>query len=131
MSASRGYASRSSVRNAEYVVVGSQYEHVLLWRQHHGVTLDGREYIIHHKDHDKEHNEVCDRPAPCPIWDCGNLGAMTRADHIREHRPGRMGGRKIPNKRGKRHYYCIDCGTEKSKHGARCRQCAFHATVAD
>lgn len=128
MTASK-YVRRGDRVNAQYVVVGSQYEHVLLWRQHHRVTLS-RDYIIHHKDHDKQNNVVCDRPAPCPDWQCGNLGAMTRADHIREHRPGRMGGEKIPNKRGKRHYYCIDCGVEKSKHGARCRQCAFNASLA-
>lgn len=130
MSSTKGYASRGVVRNADYFVIGSQYVHVLLWRKHHGVTLDGDEWIIHHKNHNKHDNRVCKGPEPCPDWECGNLGAMTRADHIREHKPGRMGGRKIPNKRPRKVYTCVACGAEKSKHGIRCKQCAGRAPVA-
>lgn len=126
MTSNAGYVVRGQRGlNADYTIVGSQYEHVLLWRQHHGVTLNGDEYIIHHKNHDKTDNRVCNKLAPCPDWACGNLGAMTRADHIREHKPGRMGGERLPNKRGRKQYRCIDCGVEKSRNGVRCRRCAL------
>lgn len=128
------YYTRRQARNTDYTIVGSQYEHVLLWRRHHGVALDHKVFIIHHKNHKKKDNRVCaDTSGHCPVWDCGNLGAMTRAAHIVEHKPGRMGGRKIPNKAGKRTFYCAQCGKEKSKHGrskaALCRACYLAAAT--
>jgi len=110
-------------RNEDYDVIGSQYAHIFIWRKHHGVYLDPTIYIIHHKNEVKTDNWTCGGPEPCPIWDCGNLGALTRAEHIRLHKPGRMGGLKIPNKAGKKVYTCSECSGEMSKHGTRCRAC--------
>lgn len=118
-----GY-ERFDRRNHDYTLWGSRYAHVEIWRAHHGVILDTEVYVIHHRDHDKKNNTVCSRDdGRCPDWSCGNLGAMTRADHIREHKPGRMGGRKIPNYAGRKRYYCEDCGAEKSRNGRKCRAC--------
>ena len=115
-----------SIRNPDYALIGSKYAHVVIWREHHGAFLDTDLYIIHHRDHNKRNNRVCDREdGRCPNWSCGNLGAMTRADHIREHRPGRMGGRKLPNRAGKQEPpKCVRCGAVKgSRNGTRCRAC--------
>lgn len=72
----------------------TKYKHVEMWRAHHGIRPDPKVYVVHHKDGDKKNNSVCDRSAPCPVLDCGNLAILTRADHIREHRPGKMSGQK-------------------------------------
>jgi len=85
---------RQWVRNPDYESWGSRYAHIEIWRRHHGVNIDPTVYVIHHKNLDKKDNSVCDEPEPCTVWDCGNLAAMTRADHIREHRPGKMSGAK-------------------------------------
>lgn len=120
----RSIAARIN-RNTDYKLWGSRYEHVEVWRAHHGVVLDPETYIIHHINEDKHDNRVCARDdGRCPDWSCGNLGALTRREHILQHRPGRMGGRKIPNKAGRQRYYCVDCGNEKpSRRGDRCMGC--------
>lgn len=87
---------RLSRLNADYVAIdgGSKYEHIEIWSAHHGMRLNTRIFVHHHKNGDKSDNRVCDRESPCPILNCGNLAPMTRADHIREHRPGKMSGAK-------------------------------------
>lgn len=116
--------------NSDYPMIGSQYAHVVIWRGHHGVSLDPDTYIIHHKNHDKSDPSVCsDDSGHCPTWDCGNLAPMTRADHIREHKPGRMSGERIPNKKGRKQYQCEACGDSKSRRGKLCRACYFLSLV--
>lgn len=81
--------------NADYETIGSKYKHVEIWRAHHGFAADPAIYIIHHKDGNKRNNEVCaDESGRCLVLNCGNLALMTRADHIREHKPGKMSGKK-------------------------------------
>lgn len=114
-------------RNVDYRVLGdSSYEHRAVWERHHGVKL-GDDYIVHHKNERKKDNRVCADsagfPGHCPVWDCGNLAAMTRADHIRDHKPGRMGGSGFPGHAPKRQYACETCGGEMSRNGTRCRSC--------
>ncbi len=122
---SKRYTGVRRVRlNSDYDLIGSQYAHIVIWQAHPGVILDHAKYIIHHKDHRKRNNRVCsDQSGRCPNWACGNLGAMSRADHIRDHRPGRMGGRKIPNKKPAQRYFCVKCKKEKSRNGEVCRAC--------
>lgn len=96
--------------------------HVRIYEWHHGRKV-APGYIVHHRDENKQNNAVCSNPPPCPLDYCGNLESLTRADHILQHRPGRMGGRKIPNKAGSKHYYCSACGREKSRWGDLCRPC--------
>lgn len=123
-----GRGIRHCRRNSDYALIGSQYAHVAIWQRHHGVILDPVVFIVHHKDEDKRNNQTCgDTSGHCPNWACGNLAPMTRADHIREHRPGRMGGRRIPNKQPARVYRCEDCGQEKSRKGRWCRACYLAA----
>lgn len=112
--------------NPEYARVGRRYEHIVRWEVHHGTRLDTCEYIIHHRDGNKRNNTTCEtRDGQCEDFSCGNLAPMTRADHIREHRPGRMGGRQIPNKVPPRTYTCERCGSVKSRNGTLCRQCRY------
>lgn len=117
-------------RNSAYDLLGSSYAHRAIWQQHHGVWLDPDIYIVHHKDHNKRNNAVCkDTSGHCLKWSCGNLGPMTRADHIREHKPGRMGGRRLPNKDGKIVHHCKVCGKVKSRVGNLCRPCYRESVV--
>lgn len=90
--------------NTDYELVGgTRYRHVEVWRAHHGMKPDPKIYVIHHKDGNKRNNEVCTGAAPCPVLDCGNLALLTRADHIREHKPGKMSGQKgLVDKRPRR-----------------------------
>lgn len=111
-------------RDADYDLWGTRYKHILVWQAHHGLKLDPSVFIIHHKNENKRDNSVCERDdGACPVLNCGNLAPMTREDHIREHKPGRMGGRKIPNKAGRRQYLCINCKKPKSRRGQVCRSC--------
>jgi len=89
----------STIRiNREYdtVVLGgkTRYKHIEIWSAHHGIRLDASVFVIHHIDDDKRNNLVCDGPEPCLVLNCGNLAPLSRADHIREHRPGKMSGEK-------------------------------------
>lgn len=131
---SNNYPKRAGItvfpRNVDYDLIGSEYAHRAIWQQHHGVFLDPDSYIVHHKDHNKRNNKTCvDTSGHCRNWTCGNLGPMTRADHIREHKPGRMGGRRLPNKQPRQRYYCIKCGWEKSRSGSLCRKCYLNTTI--
>lgn len=109
-----------------YKKIGSRREHVVRWTVHHGVRLDPKVWVIHHKNSDKQDNRTCRRPdGTCNVWDCGNLAALTRAEHIRQHRPGRMGGRRIPNRAPPRVYTCEQCGSVKSRNGTLCRVCRY------
>jgi hypothetical protein len=117
--------------NPDYETWGTRYKHILIWRQHHGISLDPEVFIIHHRDENKRNNAVCDRDdGACPVLNCGNLAPMTRPDHIREHKPGRMGGRKIPNRAGRRVFLCVNCKSPKSKRGDYCRQCYLDRVAA-
>lgn len=109
-------------RNPDYETIGSRYAHIEIWSAHHGTRLDPKKWIIHHKNLNKRDNSVCDGPEPCTDWGCGNLEAMTRADHIREHKPGKMSGPGYPHK-DKLVYRCAVCGKKKSRNGTRCQQC--------
>lgn len=80
--------------NPDYKQVGSRYEHIVIWEAHHGRTYNKRTHIIHHHDENKKNNHVCDRPAPCPVLNCGNLHLLSRREHILQHKPGKMSGQK-------------------------------------
>lgn len=119
-------------RNSDYELWGTRYAHILIWQAHHGMRLDPEVFIIHHRDENKRNNKVCDRDdGKCPVLNCGNLAPMTRADHIREHKPGRMGGRSIPNKAGTRKFFCVNCNTEKSRRGTLCRECYLDSVTIE
>jgi hypothetical protein len=114
----------------DYELWGTRYEHILVWQGHHGIKLDPKVFIIHHKDENKRNNAVCSRDdGHCPVLNCGNLAPMTRQDHIIAHRPGRMGNRRIPNKAGRRHFFCLECKQEKSRRGSLCRSCYLQGFV--
>lgn len=82
-------------RNYDYELWGSKYKHLVIWRAHHGIALDPEVFIIHHADENKKNNEVCaNESGHCPVLNCGNLGPMTRREHILHHRPGKMSGKK-------------------------------------
>jgi hypothetical protein len=110
-------------RTDPYQRFSGRHAHTQMWEQHHGLKV-GKGNIVHHKNENKRDNRVCSRPAPCPNLKCGNLERKTRAQHILEHKPGRMGGRHIPNKKPKKVYRCKDCGRGKSHKGDRCVDCA-------
>lgn len=115
-------------RNLDYDLWGTRYQHILIWQEHHGIKLDPKVFIIHHKDEDKRNNTTCGRDdGHCPVLNCGNLAPMTRQDHIREHKPGRMGGRSIPNKAGRKKFFCVNCTIIKSRRGSLCRVCYLEA----
>lgn len=123
----RAGTRRGIRRNTDYALVGSRYAHVEIWVAHHGYRPDGKRFIIHHKDDDKSNNRVCrNTTGLCPNWACGNLALLSRADHIRAHKPGRMGGVSSPNvhSRIRERHFCVQCKREKrSPRGSHCRKC--------
>jgi len=118
-------ATRPRAANPDYATIAGRYAHIRIWEHHHQRKVP-KGFIVHHgPDPDKRNNTVCKRPRPCPKLDCGNLSVMSRANHIREHRPGRMSGTYIPNKRPNKEHRCTSCGALKSKNGSLCRDCLW------
>lgn len=115
--------------NPDYISYGRKYAHVAIWEAHHGRPVPPG-MIVHHRNEIKTDNRTCGGPVPCMDYGCGNLEVKTRRDHILEHRPGRMSGTYIPNKKPpKDKPTCATCGKAKSKNGTICRDC-YTASVA-
>jgi len=97
--------------------------HVAIWERVHGRRLPD-EHIVHHEDHDPANN------------DPGNLVAITREEHLREH--GLLGRPHPPEvretiskaqqaswtKRQPRPVICAKCGTGFMSTGQRARFCS-------
>lgn len=112
--------------HSEYKQFRGRDAHVRIYEFHHGRKVQPG-YIVHHRDENKKNNAVCAGPVPCPKKWCGNLETLTRAAHILQHQPGRMGGRLIKNKVPPKVYHCSRCGVEKSRKGDVCQRCRWES----